>query len=166
MQQNSTKLAEFLSLSTMAGLELVASYQITSGLIIPLSTSSVIEELNQTSQYYGDSPYIVDNKVFVELSKNSKAHLVGGFITFDTSGTSEIIESEGCSSITDSGVGLFEVNLDEPLENYICSYFTSSEVEVELKLDITSIKVQLHSSFDGLIKLIFFEKVLDLELSV
>jgi len=131
-----------------------------------LSTQSVISELNRTSNYYGDTPNLYENKVYVDQTESFRAHQVGGFITFDTAGTVAILESEGCSSVTDAGLTEYIVNLDDLIDNPICTFITSSPVGLNIVSDGTSIRVTTNKPYEGTIKLIFFEQLIDIDVEV
>lgn len=166
MKLDHSKLSRILGLSIMTASELAVSYQVTGDAISQLSTKSVINELNRTSEYYGDSPYVVENKVHVGETENFSAHQVGGFITFDTSGTVAIHESEGCSSVTDAGLTEYIVNLDDLIENPICTFITSSPVGIKIVPDGSTIRVTTDRPYEGTIKLIFFEQLIDMDVQV
>ncbi|WP_099609889.1 hypothetical protein [Vibrio coralliilyticus] len=88
-----------------------------------------------------------------------------GFITFDASSSViSIIDSRGCDSITDSGTHEMSVNFEKPMGEYIYSFFASEAIEiVRATLGSNSLSFSFNKPYTGIIKIVFFEKLLGFE---
>ncbi|MFA0307639.1 hypothetical protein AB4543_17300 [Vibrio splendidus] len=109
-----------------------------------ISTSQIKATEQNKTQVDGDAPF--------------------GFITFDASTVISILDSNGCSSITDSGSHEMSVNFKKPMGEYIYSFFASEAIEiVRATQGSDSLSFSFNKPYTGIIKIVFFEKLLGLE---
>jgi hypothetical protein len=156
-----TKLFNGISGWIGAGLYISGVFTNLSGNLTAIDTNSIVEEFERTSSKYSGELLLKNNRITSDESKPGAEDVVAGFITFDTTGVVNILESRGCSSVVDSGTTNYSVNFTEPLGNYIYTFITSEAVNVvSASMGSGSLNLIFDKPLSGVIKVLFFEKIL------
>ncbi len=156
-----TKLFKSIAGWVGAGLYLSGVFLSLSGSLSEMSEDSIAEEFGRTSSYYNEDLYLKNNIIKSKDTEFGSDDVVAGYVTFDTSGSVNILDSNGCSSLTDNGTANYTINFAEPLGDYIYTFITSEPVNV-IKATIKSGSLNLifDKPLSGIIQVLFFEKVL------
>lgn len=155
------KLFQYVSGLLGAGLYLSGVFIPQTGQWQEFDSDKILEEFNVTSEHYMDQPYLENNRLVVKSGEGGTTEVVAGYITFDTTGTVNIFDSEGCSSLTDNGATDYSVNFTEPLGNYIYSFITSEPVRIiSASMESDKLRIIFDKNFSGIVKIIFFEQIL------
>lgn len=163
VKSGGTKLFRYISGWFGAGLYLSGVFISHGKQLQESDANKLLLEFIETATHYGDKPYMESNKVFVKDGKGGTAEVVAGYMTFDTSGPAavNILESSGCSSLTDNGTADYSVNFTEPLGSYIYSFITSEPVQlINVSMGDSMLRMKFNRRFSGIVKIIFFEQVL------
>jgi hypothetical protein len=161
---NHTKLFKGVSGWLGAGFYISAAFINLSGDLTEIDTNDIQQEFGRTSDFYAGELSFQNNTITNNDPESGTADIVAGFITFDASGVVNILESSGCSSVTDGGTTNYSVNFTEPLGNYIYTFITSEAVKVvSASMGSGSLNLIFDKPLSGIIKVLFFEQVLTVE---
>lgn len=86
---------------------------------------------------------------------------------FDATGVLSILDSERCSSVTDSGDRTFDINFTMPLEDYTFLFYADKQAGIELlKLECQQtsnlLRITTNVPYSGVIRVVFFQSILGL----
>ncbi|ANS87711.1 hypothetical protein VSVS12_04011 [Vibrio scophthalmi] len=166
-----------MSSCNISGAELARSIMSTVGVGHMLvgafiSAADGLDKLNETRLFQNiekwpiltsDSSYSVAKETGQSQTQVDGEALFG-FITFDASSCMSILDSKGCLGITDSGTHEMSVNFEKPMGEYIYSFFASEAIAiVSATQKSNSLSFTFNKPYTGIIKIVFFEKFLGLE---
>jgi hypothetical protein len=147
-----------------AGFYLTGVFLSQNGIWKESNPTELFKEFETTSIKYESQLYLEKDKVLTKSNKKGEGgstDIIAGYITLDTAGTVNILESNNCSSATDNGTDDYSINFLEPLGDYIYSFIPSEPVKI-LKAypENGSLRIILEKNFSGIIKVLFFKQIL------